>query len=73
MNIVFTEHARDRLSQRNIRKRDVIQTLKNPDRILKSFGRRKIAVKSIKEKTLEVVFREEKNILIVITSYWLEE
>ncbi|OGC86170.1 MAG: hypothetical protein A2V73_07625 [candidate division Zixibacteria bacterium RBG_19FT_COMBO_42_43] len=73
MRIVLTEHARDRLSQRNIRKRDVIQTLKNPDRILKSFGRRKIAVKSIKEKTLEVVFREEKNILIVITSYWLEE
>ena len=73
MRIVLTEHARDRLSQRNIRERDVIQTLKNPDRILKSFGRRKIAVKSIKEKTLEVVFREEKNILIVITSYWLEE
>jgi len=73
LRIVLTEHARDRLSQRNIRKRDVIQTLKNPDRILKSFGRRKIAVKSIKEKTLEVVFREEKNILIVITSYWLEE
>ena len=73
MRIVLTEHARDRLSQRNIRERDVIQTLKNPDRILKSFGRRKIAVKSIKEKTLEVVFREEKDILIIITSYWLEE
>lgn len=73
MKIVLTEHARDRLSQRNIREKEVIQTLKNPDRILKSFGRRKIAVKNIKDKTLEVVFREEKDILIVITSYWLEE
>lgn len=73
MEIVFTEHAKDRLFQRNIKEKEVRQTLKNPDRILKSFGRRKIAQKRFQEKILEVVFREEKGIIIVITNYWLEE
>ncbi len=73
MEITFTEHARDRLIQRNIKEKQVIQALKNPDKILKSFGRRKIAIKRFKEKTLEVVFKEEKDILVIITNYWLEE
>ncbi len=73
MEIVFTEHAKERLSQRDIKEKDIIQTLKNPDRILKSFGGRKIAQKKFKGKILEVVFKEEKDRLVVITNYWLEE
>jgi hypothetical protein len=39
---------------------------------LSNYGRRKLARKTIGDKTLEVVYIKEDDI-IVITVYWLEE
>jgi len=73
MEIIFTEHAMIRLRQRNISKEQANLVLKSPDRLNESFAKRRLASKKIENKTLEVIFVEEKERIIIITAYWLEE
>jgi len=39
MNIVFTEHLKERLKKRNISEDEVIQTIKSPEMITKEEGK----------------------------------
>ena len=55
-----------------IRRSSVASAILNPDETGNSFGKRKLARKTIGDKTLEVVYIKEDDI-IVITVYWLEE
>ncbi len=50
----------------------VASAILNPDETGDSFGRRKMARKTIGDKTLEVVYIKEED-TIVITVYWFEE
>lgn len=68
----ITKHALIRMQQRGIDENSVASTILNPDETSDSFGRRKLARKTIGDKTLEVVYIKEEDI-IVITVYWLEE
>ncbi len=68
----FTNHALLRMQQRGIDENDVASAILNPDETGGSFGKRKLARKAIGDKTLEVVYIKEDDI-IVITVYWLEE
>lgn len=68
----FTNHALIRMQQRGIDETSVASAILNPDEIRDSFGRRKLARKVVGEKTFEVVYIKEDDI-IVITVYWLEE
>lgn len=68
----FTKHALFRMQQRGIDETIVGSAILNPDETGDSFGRRKLARKTIGDKTLEVVYIKEDDI-IVITVYWLEE
>ena len=68
----FTNHALFRMQQRGIDENSVASAILNPDETIDSFGRRKLARKTIGDKTLEVVYIKEDDI-IVITVYWLEE
>jgi hypothetical protein len=72
MEIIYTDHTRIRMRQRNITEDDIKLALRNPDQILPSFGRRKCARKAIRDRTLEIVFVKENDQIIVITTYWLE-
>jgi hypothetical protein len=68
----FTNHALLRMQQRGIDESSVASAILNPDETCASFGRRKLVRKTIGDKTFEVVYIKEDDI-IVITVYWLEE
>jgi len=70
--MIITKHALLRMHQRGIGENIVASTILNPDETSDSFGKRKLARKTIGDKTLEVVYIKEEDI-IVITVYWLEE
>lgn len=72
MEIIYTDHTRIRMKQRDITEEDIKTTLSHPDQIFPSFGGKKCARKMIRRKTLEVVFVKENDQTVVITTYWLE-
>lgn len=70
--MIITKHALLRMQQRGIDENMVASTILNPDETSDSFGRRKLARKTIGDKTLEVVYIREED-TVVITVYWFEE
>ena len=68
----ITKHALSRMQQRGIDEKSVASTILNPDETGDSFGGRKMARKTFGKQTLEVVYIQKDDI-IVITVYWLEE
>lgn len=73
MEVTFSKHAIDRLGIReNIKKRMVLETINSPDEISPSFRGRRLYRKVYNNRILEIVAKEEDNILIVITQYLLE-
>ncbi|MDO8486724.1 MAG: DUF4258 domain-containing protein [Candidatus Curtissbacteria bacterium] len=73
MSIKFSDHATRQLKARKISKRDVIQTVKNPEVKSKSFKNRTLRRRRFGSKMLEVVTITEGSTIIVITPYYLEE
>ena len=71
--IIFTRHATLKLSQRKIGKNLVIKTLKNPDKIIPTYGGRMVAFKKFRRLHFKVVFRRKINDVIVITQYWVDK
>lgn len=68
--LVYSQHAKLRVSQRNIKDSEVGETILNADETFSSFGNRQIARKAFKEAVLEVVYKLENENTIVITAYW---
>lgn len=73
MRIIFSDHANTQRSERKILKKYILQTIKNPENSIKSFKDRRLLQKQFGGKILEVVTIKEKDILTVITEYWLEK
>ena len=71
--IVFTNHALLKLKQRGIPKSSVIKTLKSPDYKFPSYSDRMIAYKKFDKLYLKVIFKIEKENIIVITQHWEEK
>ena len=71
--IIFTSHSLLKLKQRKISKNLVIKTLKNPERISKSYSNREICYKRFGNLYLKVVYKKEDKNIIVITQYWTKE
>ena len=71
--IIFTEHSKAKMKQRNISQKLVEKVLKSPDNILPSYGKRKIAYKKIGRLFLRVVFKKEEGRIIVITTHWIKK
>jgi len=69
MQIVFSSHVRERMLQRGINEATVKDILQSPDYIRTSFSGRKIATKKL-DKTWHVIFLEEENRIIVISTYF---
>ncbi len=69
MEIIFTEHAKERMKKRNITKEEIIETIKNPDKT-KKIGGKYSSQKNIGRANIEVVYEKEKYIKI-ITSYFV--
>lgn len=71
--IIFTQHALLKLKQREIKRNLVLETLKNPEKILSSRNDREIAFRKFGKLYLKVVFRKEQNNIVVITQHWVSE
>jgi len=67
--IIFIQHALDRLKERDISEELVIEVIRNPDVVDNKGERRKIAQKLIKEKLLRIVYDDEDELIVVISAY----
>ena len=71
--IVFSKHARFQLKERNISEREVKESFKNPDRIIKQRPNRfrllKVIRKQDKDYLLIIVFERKKSSDEIITAF----
>ena len=72
MEIIYTDHSRMRMKQRDITEKNVEMALDSPDRVSSTFGGRKCARKTIGDEMLEGIFVRENDRTVVVTTYWLE-
>jgi hypothetical protein len=70
VKIVYTQHAKDRMLERGIKKEWIEEAIKNPDEIKKGRENKRIVVKAINKKKINVVYAVENESYIVITTYW---
>ena len=71
MRIVFTDHTKARLLERNISISLVRQAIKNPDYEKQTFGGKTQIRKKFGDKVLEVIYAKYFNKIIVVTSCYL--
>ena len=64
MEIVFTRHAKDQMGERGISEDEVVNTIKYPEKTLKTTDRY-LAQKKVSIGTIEVVFTREKYIKVI--------
>jgi len=68
MKIVLSSHAQERIIERNIKKGDVIDTIKDPDITCPTRHKhRKRVMKSLNNATLDVIIEEKDGKIIVVT------
>ena len=72
---IFTDHAARRMQQRGITKRQVKETIEQPqmkwsDRKIKQ---RRIYVRTYGQRQLKVVWTPENHDAYIVTALWLEE
>ena len=67
--IIYSRHAEEKIKERRIDKEIVESTLLDPEEIIHSRDNIKIAYKIVGNKLLRVIFKEEKDIWIIITAY----
>ena len=72
MDIVYTEYAEETIGDRKIGKKEIENSLLNPDEIVQGKKNRKIAHKLFGNKMLRVVFETEGKTYIVITAYYTQ-
>lgn len=73
MKIIFSDHAKRQNLFRKIPKKSILETLKNPDTVVRSFRNRRLRQKRFGDKILEVVTITEENTVTIVTQYWLKE
>lgn len=69
MLIQFTKHALERIKARQIEKKEIILTLNNPEKTIKTKSDSYIAQKKFGEKLLRVIYKKVGKNIIIITAY----
>ncbi|MBS3062169.1 MAG: DUF4258 domain-containing protein [Candidatus Diapherotrites archaeon] len=69
MEVVFTNHALERMKKYDFPSTLVLESLENPDRIELSNNKRKIAQKRLNGYVLRVIYEENRNLYTIITVY----
>ena len=72
MDVVYTNHAEERLAERKIPKAVIENTLKNPDSVVAGTFGKKIAQKLIRNKLLRIIYEDTGDKYLVITAYYAE-
>lgn len=68
-NIIYTNHAKQRMSERNITEAEVEQVLAWPDYVISSGDRNSMAAKRIEGREVRIVYKAQKERIILITAY----
>jgi len=68
-NIIFIQHALERLEERGISAKMVEEVIRDPDNADYGDKGRKIAQKLIDEKLLRVIYDDEEYRIVVISAY----
>ena len=69
MKIIFTKHARERMKERDVFEKEVIECTKHPDKIVKEHGSIYRFQKRFSYGILQVVGEQKRNYCVVITAY----
>jgi hypothetical protein len=67
--IIYTNHAKQRMEEREITVKQVEQAVYGPDYTMSSFEGKHIATKKIGNHTINVVYKPEMDNIVVITVY----
>lgn len=68
MEIIFTQHAKDRMFKRKITEEEIIDVVKYPKKVLKKQGKYYVQ-KNIGRANIEVVYEKDKYIKIITIYY----
>ena len=72
--IIFSEHARERLKERHITELEVRQALDDPHITAPTRRkRRKRAMKTLNDRTLDIIYEERPNYYHIVTCAVLEK
>ncbi len=69
MEITITGHAIERMEKYNIRKEDLLETVRNPTITLGSHSNRHIFQRSINGYVIRAICEKVKNTIVIITVY----
>ena len=69
MKIIFTNHARERMQERGISEKEVVECVHHPDKIVKEHGQICRFQKRLSYGILQVVAEQKRNYFVVITVY----
>ena len=73
MEIIFTNHAKFRIEERKIKFSDIKSVIMDCDKIDRVFGDKVIAKKFFENCELEVVYKNNRNKIIVIIAYYIKK
>ena len=69
MDIIISQHAKERIKTYNLTEKIVLDAIKNPDEIIEGYSGTIIAHKLLNEHILRIVYAKEKDKIKVITVY----
>ncbi len=70
MEIEFTLHAKEQIKERNLKIDEIINAIKNPDKVDYEYGKY-YSQKDVGRGVIEIIYEKDKYIK-VITIYWLK-
>ncbi len=70
MEYIFTNHAKYRITKRNLTEQEIIEAIKFPNKTIKKHGKF-YAQKTIVRGTIEIVYEHTERYINIITVYWL--
>jgi transcriptional regulator NrdR family protein len=70
MEFDYTDHAEENIKERKLSKKVIEDVVKNPEKVIDSRFRRKIAQKAIAGKLLRVIYEQKDNVYIIVTAYY---
>ena len=73
MKFIYTHHANLRISQRELSRSQIQNTVVSPDDKITGFKSRWVARKKFGTKTLEVIYKKLNGTVVIITAYRLQE
>lgn len=67
MNITFSDHAQDKMVERNVDETEVERAIKSPDRRVFTVRNRRIVLKEFHDRIIIIIYTIENGLIIVVT------